>query len=75
MHFATEHQCPQCAAPIVVYPAYLTVAKINQRSLPGWKRCECQPRFQEISTSEFDVLVPAWKELIDPGDPNEKLED
>jgi len=75
MHFETEESCPSCLAVYLVYPAYTTVAKINQRSLPAWKRCECKPRFQEITTAEFDALVPGWHERIAPGDPNEKLEE
>jgi len=75
MRFETNETCLACNTPVVVFPAYLTVAKITQRSLPGWKRCECRPRFQEITTAEFDALVPGWHEIINPGDPNEKLED
>lgn len=75
MHFKTQEYCPDCKAQIVVYPAYTTIAKMNQRSLPAWKRCECRPHFQELTTAEFDALVPGWHELIDPGDPNEILED
>jgi len=75
MHFGTQAFCPNCNADILVYPAYTTVAKINQRSLPAWKRCECKPKLQEITTAEFDFLVPGWKERIAPGDPNEKLEE
>jgi hypothetical protein len=75
MRFETNIECPACNTPIVVFPAYLTVSKITQRSLPAWKRCECKPRLQEITTSEFDALVPGWTEIINPGDPNEKLED
>lgn len=75
MKFDTDITCPSCNTNFKVYPAYLTVSKINQRSLPAWKRCECKPRFHEITMAEFDALVPGWRELIDPGDPNEILED
>jgi len=75
MRFETEIACPKCAANYAVYPAYDTVAKTRQRSLPGWKRCECRPHFEEIGTLEFDVLVPGWDVLMNPGDPNEKLEE
>lgn len=73
MFFETEAQCTVCNMAYVVYPAYATVAKIRQRTLPAWKRCWCG--FEEISTSEFDTLVPAWEKLIAPGDPNELLEE
>lgn len=73
MFFETEKQCPTCNMALIVYPAYNTVAKTRQRSLPAWKRCWCG--WQEISTSEFDALVPAWEKLMDPGDPNELLEE
>ena len=75
MHFGTLEHCPKCEAHILVYPAYTTVAKINQRSLPGYKRCECKPKFQEITSAEFEALVPGYKDRIAPGDPSEKLED
>jgi len=75
MHFGTLEYCPDCKAHILVYPAYTTIAKINQRSLPAFKRCECIPRFHEISTAEFEALVPNYKELMDQGDRNEKMED
>jgi hypothetical protein len=73
MLFETNRVCDVCDKLIVVYPAYTTVAKINQRSLPAWKKCWCG--FQEITTAMFDALVPDWKDIINPGDPNEKLED
>jgi transcription elongation factor Elf1 len=74
MRFETEFQCPKCGAAYIVYPAYPTVAKTVQRSLPAWKRCECAPRFEEITTAEFEALVPGWRDLMDPGDPSEVLE-
>jgi len=75
MFFETEKQCDKCGAAYIVYPAYDTVAKVRQRSLPAFKRCECRPRFAEITTAEFDALVPGWDSLMKPGNPNEKLED
>lgn len=71
--FKTEIACPKCNTNYRVFPFYNTVAKINQRSLPATRRCECRPRFQEITTAEFDALVPGWKDRIAPGDPNEVL--
>jgi hypothetical protein len=75
MRFETETVCESCITPITVFPAYDTVSKCSQRSLPGWKRCECRPRLQEITTAEFDALVPGWHEIMNPGNPEEKLED
>jgi len=74
--FETDVACPKCEAPIRVYPAYKTVARITQRSLPAWTRCECpgSKKWEEITTALFDELVPGWRELIDPGDPTEILE-
>ncbi len=75
MRFETDKQCEKCGSNYVVYPSYDTVAKTKQRSLPAWKRCECRPRLAEITTSEFELLVPGWVHHMKPGDPNEKLED
>lgn len=73
--FNTEIACPKCNTNYRVYPFYDTVSKVRQRSLPATKRCECRPRFEEIGTAEFDALVPSWEVLMNPGDPNEKLEE
>lgn len=75
MFFETEVACTACGVNYKVYPFYNTVAKTKQRSLPATKRCECKPRFEEISTAEFDTLVPGWDVLMNPGDPTDLLED
>jgi hypothetical protein len=42
------------------------MGKVNARSLPGWTRCECYHRFNEISAVEFDILVPGWRDKLEP---------
>lgn len=69
MFFQTGQACTDCNAEIVVYPCSIKMGKVNARTLPGWKRCECKPRFNEISSAEFDALVPGWRELLIPVDP------
>jgi hypothetical protein len=76
--FRTDQVCPDCNAEIMVYPCSIKMGKVNARSLPGWKRCECKPKFNEISSAEFDALVPGWRELlvpVDPLDPDCSLEE
>jgi hypothetical protein len=78
MFFKTAHVCPDCNVEIMVYPCSIKMGKVNARSLPGWKRCECKPKFNEISSAEFDALVPGWRELlvpVDPLDPDCSLEE
>lgn len=73
MFFETGKFCEACNAEILVYPCSVKMGKVNARSLPGWKRCECQPyRFHEISSAEFDALVPGWRDRLAP---DEDLED
>lgn len=70
MFFKTGQVCPDCNVEIMVYPASVKMGVINGRSLPGWKRCECRPyRLHEISTAEFDSLVPDWQDRLAPVDP------
>jgi len=72
MFFPTGQVCPDCNVEILVFPASIKMGKINARSLPGWKRCECTPyRLNEISSSEFDALVPGWRDNLMPEDPND----
>lgn len=69
MFFRTKEPCFACGAEVLVYPASTKMSRINERTLPGWKRCECQPyRFHEITRTEFDALVPGWEKLINPKD-------
>jgi hypothetical protein len=42
------------------------MGKVNARTLPGWTRCECYHRFNEISAVEFDILVPGWRDKLEP---------
>lgn len=70
MFFNTGRFCEICNAEILVYPCSTKMGKINARSLPGWKRCECRPyKFHEISTVEFNSLVPGWQDRLAPVDP------
>lgn len=73
MFFNTEEVCAVCGDLVTVYPVYSTVAKVRQRSLPAQKKCSCG--WEEITTSELDSLVPDWDKIMNPGDPNEKLEE
>lgn len=67
MNFKTGKACEDCNAEIVVYPASVKMGVINGRSLPGWKRCECLPRrLNEITSAEFDALVPGWRDRLVP---------
>lgn len=67
MFFRTKEPCVACGAEVLVFPASTKMSKINERTLPGWKRCECQPyRFHEITRNEFDALAPGWEKLINP---------
>jgi hypothetical protein len=66
MFFRTEQVCPNCNAEILVYPCSTKMGKVNARSLPGWTRCECYHRFNEISAVEFDILVPGWRDKLEP---------
>lgn len=67
MFFKAKELCLVCRGEMLVYPASSKMARINERTLPGWKRCECQPyRFHEITRMEFDALVPGWEKLINP---------
>ena len=67
MFFKTGQVCPDCNVEIVVYPASIKMGVINGRSLPGWKKCECRPyRLHEIASSEFDALVPGWRDRLVP---------
>lgn len=71
MYFSTGQFCPDCNAEILVYPTSTKMGKVNARTLPGWKRCECKPRFTEISSAEFDALVPNWNDRLTPADPDD----
>ena len=72
MFFPTGQVCPLCNVEILVFPADVKMGKINGRSLPGWKRCECTPyRLNEISSAEFDELVPGWRDRLVPEDPED----
>lgn len=67
MFFRTKEPCLACGTEVLVYPVSTKMSRINERTLPGWKKCECRPyRFQEITRSEFDVLAPGWQKLINP---------
>lgn len=72
MLFETDQVCPDCNVYLVVYPCSIKMGKVNARTLPGWKRCECSRyRFNEISSSEFDELVPGWRDRLAPVDPDD----
>jgi len=71
MFFPTGEVCTSCGAEILVYPCSVKMGKVNARSLPGWKRCECKQRFNEISSAEFDSLVPGWRDRLAPVDPDD----
>jgi hypothetical protein len=66
MRWVTDKQCQGCGDFLVVYPVSTKMSKINERTLPGWTRCECKPKFQEITTFEMESLVPGWKRIINP---------
>jgi len=66
MFFKTMKQCEACGEFLVIYPVSTKMSRINERTLPAWSRCECQPRFQEITTFELESLVPDWKQIINP---------
>ncbi len=66
MIFKTGQACPICNAEIWVYPCSTKMSKVNARSLPGWTRCECTPRFNELCSAEFDELVPGWRDRLAP---------
>jgi len=69
MFFRTGQVCPDCNVEILVYPCSVKMGQVNGRSLPGWKRCECRPyRLNEISSAEFDALVPEWRERLHPAE-------
>lgn len=67
MFFSTGKFCDKCNVEILVYPTSVKMGQVNARSLPGWKRCECRPyRLNEISSAEFDALVPGWRDRLSP---------
>jgi len=72
MFFETGKFCETCNTEILVFPTSVKMGKVNARSLPGWRRCECAPyRLNEISSTEFDELVPGWRDRLVPVDPDD----
>ncbi len=66
MFFRTKEPCTVCTGEVLVYPVSTKMSRINERTLPGWKKCHCG--FNEITRAEFSVLVPGWEKLINPKD-------
>lgn len=64
MFFKAKELCTVCQGEVLVYPASTKMSRINERTLPGWKRCLCS--FDEITRAEFSALVPGWEKLLNP---------
>lgn len=73
MRFDNVDLCIYCTSNVDVYLAGKTLAKINDRTLPAWKKCRCG--WNEISTSELTDLVPAWRDLFNEDEEDISLDE